>query len=261
MVKGRRWFCWYGVVNGLRVYSTFSLSFSLPRLSVQTSKEIDVLLQVHLELQSERDQLLNVSKRVDAIPDDIYSTHFWLVLAQFAVVVLVLLVCCVWLCHIKCVLERKLNTIQRTLSSLQNPPILKNSSLDRTRDVKLVKSGMKNGDDSDLGTKLCERTKSTSPTHSRSFSLTSVSDLSKKTENIGDLSRPEINSLSSQKSRGYREELLRPRSATGLASGGALSSYSLSSLDDRKQTEVSSKDISQLSSVDEERLLGSLEST
>lgn len=203
----------------------------LTLITVQTNKEISILQEVHSELQHEREHVKNLSQRLDATSHDIIVYLLGIMVAQSVIVLIVLLTSC-------CVLDRKLNSIKALLSSSssQNTPIPVPTGNEKPKNVSVW-----NGNDSNLLTELTsERSKISSSSgvqvHGRSLSLTSVTDLSRQSENIAELSRPDFHSLASQRRQIWKEngELPQARSATGTRGNSPLGSFSLSSIDDRR---------------------------
>lgn len=205
----------------------------LTLITLQTNKEISILQEVHSELQHEREHVKNLSQRLDATSHDIIVYLLGIMVAQSVIVLIVLLTSC-------CVLDRKLNFIKALLSSSssQNTPIPVPTG---TRNEKPKNVSMWHGNDSNLLTELTsERNRISSSSgvqvHGRSLSLTSVTDLSRQSENIAELSRPDFHSLASQRRQIWKENgaLPQARSATGTRGNNPLGSFSLSSIDDRR---------------------------
>ena len=175
------------------------------------------------------------------------SKQLRLLVIQSIVVMAVFLVTCLWLCRMSRNLEQKLNTIQTTLTS-QNP--LVPSQLTSTGvAIESTTSNQQKAPSAEQDLEQScqsERTKSSncshSSTHARSLSFTSVSDLRRQAENIGDLSRADLKCLTTNRSRSWQENGVgsgqscceRERDPT--LSGGPLASHSLTSLDDRRST-------------------------
>lgn len=223
------------------MFGTGSSKYSYLFLS-QTSLKIGVLKEIHSELRTETQELHNLSQRVDVIPDNIISNQQWLLLAQLIVMTTILLISCVQFHHTNLILERKLNAIQATLSS-QNKPIIsqqsstapnsspKHSAIATDHEEGTIESSQK--------TNVKEH-----PPHARSLSFTSVTDLHRQAENIGDLSRTDLKYLVTNGSRNgfqsnsFNRELSCSRSQMSMA-GSPLASCSLTSLSDRRCSEVS----------------------
>ena len=163
------------------------------------------------------------------------SNHLWLLAVQSTVIMAVFFITCLWLCRTNHSLEQKLNTIQTTLSQTQNH--LLSSRL--TSSVVAAESMMNNHQKAEIDSEQSykqqsadhERTRSSnfsqSSSHARSLSFTSMRDLHRQAEDIGDLSRVDLKYLTTNQSKRWQESL---------SQGGPLASHSLSSLDDRRST-------------------------
>lgn len=174
------------------------------------------------------------------LPDDMVSNHLWLVAVQSTVIMAVFFVTCLWLCRVNHSLEQKLNAIQSTLSQTQNHPRPSQLTSSGGSGSVAVESMVNNHQKSEINLKQSyhhqptdhERTKSSnfspSSSHARSLSFTSMRDLHRKAEDIGDLSRADLKCLTANQSKRWQETLPH--------GGGPLSSHSLSSLDDRRST-------------------------
>ena len=179
------------------------------------------------ELESGGQEVRALSERVAILSDSlsVYSNHLWLLLAQFAVIMSIFMIFFVWQCRANCVVEQKLSAIQAAVSSSRSIPIsTKSKSFTKgTINVKVMEPCAENLNGSYL---VESRQKSdlsghhsANSLHTRSLSFPSATDLYHRAENIGDLSRPEINTyLATQRSDG----------------GGPLWSQSLSSLDSKR---------------------------
>jgi hypothetical protein len=229
---------------------------------MQASSEVGILRELHSELESEAKELRSLANRVNVLPDDIISSHLWLLVAQSIVVMAVFFVSCLWLCHMNHNLEQKLNVIQTTLSqTMPNHVIIPSQSTSSSGVAAASESITNNQQKAEIDLEQSyrhhhERVKSTSncspsSTHARSLSFTSVGDLHRQAENIGDLSRAHLKCLTTNRSKSWHESRVRGgglgcyerEMATVVSSGGygPLASHSLSSLDDRRSTaEVSS---------------------
>ena len=173
------------------------------------------------------------------LPDDMMSNHLWLLAVQSTVIMAVFFITCLWLCHANHSLEQKLNAIQTTLSQTQNHPRPSQLTSSSSGGV-AMESMVNNHQKSEIDLKQSynhqptdhERTKSSnfsqSSSHARSLSFTSMRDLRRKAEDIGDLSRADLKCLTANQSKRWQETLPQ--------GGGPLSSHSLSSLDDRRST-------------------------
>ena len=182
---------------------------------------------------------------MDVIPNDVISKQLWLLVVQSVVVMAVFLISCMWLCRVNRNLERKLNTIQTALSSQNRPVPSQLTSIG----VATENSKRKMPSTKQDSEQLCpsERTKlnycSQSTTHARSQSFTSVTDLRKQAENIGDLSRADLKSLTTNRSKSWQENGISSgqncfeRKTVTALSGGPLTSHSLTSLDSRRSTD------------------------
>ena len=173
------------------------------------------------------------------------SNHLWLVAVQSTVIMAVFFITCLWLCRANHSLEQKLNAIQTTLSQTKIHPTPSQLISSISGSV-AVESMMNNHQKPEIDLKQSyhhqptdhERTKSSnfspSSSHARSLSFTSMKDLHRQAEDIGDLSRADLKCLTANQSKRWQEMLPQ--------GGGPLSSHSLSSLDDRRSTaaEVSS---------------------
>ena len=188
-------------------------------------------------MESEAKELHSLTEKVNDLPDDMMSNHLWLVAVQSTVIMAVFFITCLWLCRVNHSLEQKLNAIQSTLSQTQNN--LTPSQLTSSGGSVAMESMVNNHQKSEIDLKQLynqptdhERTKSRnfspSSSHARSLSFTSVRDLRRKAEDIGDLSRADLKCLTANQSKRWQETLPH--------SGGPLSSHSLSSLDDRRST-------------------------
>lgn len=144
-------------------------------------------------------------------------------------------------------IEQKLNTIQTILTSQNHlvPSQLTSTggaTESTTNNQQKAPSAEQNSEQS------CqpERTKlsncSQSSIHTRSLSFTSVSDLRRQAENIGDLSRADLKCLTTNRSKSWQENGVSSgqscceRERAAALPGGPLASHSLSSLDDRRST-------------------------
>ena len=219
---------------------------------IQTSREVGILRELHSEIQSEAEEIHNLTNRVDIQPDDVLSKHLCLLAVQSVVITAVFLVTCLYLCRVNRNLEQKLNTIQTTLSSQNHPPVIP-SQLLTSVDV-ATENAMNNRQimekDLEQSCQSTERTKlsngsQVASTHARSLSFTSVSDIRRQAENIGDLSGVDLKHLTTATTqrRSWRENgrssghSCWERETTATLSGaGHLSSRSLSSLDDRRSS-------------------------
>ena len=181
------------------------------------------------KLESGGQEVRALSERVAVLSDTlrIYSNHLWMLLAHFAIVMSIFIIFFVWQCRANCILERKLNTIQETLSSSRSVPIStksKSFTIERT-DVEVMEPFAENLNGSYLVESCRKRDldghHSTNSLHARSSSFPSATDLCRRVENIDSLSRPDINTyLATQRND----------------DSGPLWSQSLSSLDSKRNS-------------------------
>lgn len=188
-------------------------------------KEIELLQDVRSELESGGQEIRVLSERVAILSDGMYSNYQWILLAHFPIAISIFIFFILWQCRAHCILEQKLNTIQAALSTSHGVPISakSKSSTKGTIDVGEIESCteilnhsylVESSHKSDLN-----RHNNAHILHARSLSFPSTTDLHRRAENIGGLSRPEINTyLATQRRDG----------------GGPLSSQSLSSLDNKR---------------------------
>ena len=209
----------------------------------QTSREVGVLRELHSELKSEAEELHNLTKKVDTVPNDVITKHLWLLVVQSGVVMAVFLISSLWLCRANRSLERKLNDIQTTLSSQSRPLPSKLTSIGLATDSAVRNQQQKQrSTEQNSNKELTRRTKSASSqssTHARSLSFTSVADLHRQAENIGDLSRADLKARTTTRSTSWQEsrygsELTSSKRETAGVSDGPLASHSLTSLDERR---------------------------
>ena len=151
--------------------------------------------------------------------------------------VMVVLATCVWLHHRLHLLEQKLITAQRTLSSSDYNATQSKPSINGEISARGGSTSNRDEESGCLNIGADYRTKLSS--HTRSLSVPSVADIQRQTETIGRLSRPDFTSLTSAEGghcvNGHRPGGKRGGATVASASGcGQLSSHSLSSLDDRR---------------------------
>ena len=146
--------------------------------------------------------------------------------------VIVVLVTCAWLHHRLHLLEQKLITAQRTLSSSDYNAPKSKPSINGEISVGGGRTSNLDEESGCLNIGADYRTKLSS--HTRSLSVPSVADIQRQTETIGRLSRPDFTSLTTAEG-GHCVNGHRPGGGKRGETGGCgqLSSHSLSSLDDR----------------------------
>lgn len=229
------------------LYSVYTYAHTL-----QANREVGILQELNSELELEAKELHNLADRMDVLPDDVISKHLWpLLVVQSVVAMAVFLVTCLWLCRANRKLERKLNAIQTTLSQPQNHLLPTHAQWTHSMSVaseSTMDSQQKTDNNIVESCQLVERTKlsnssQSSANHACSLSFTSVSDLRRQAENIGDLSRADLKHRTTNRSKSWQEsgasgsgQNCCVKETPTVLSGGPLSSHSLSSLDDRRST-------------------------
>ena len=185
----------------------------------------------------------SMSNQVNATPNQIHLSHLLLLPAELVVMTIAFLVTCAWISNTNRLLERELTTLQRTLSAHESDLCESKSPINGALPTRERSSRSLGEEDGECLRSTRGNCRTKVSTHTRSLSFPSVTDIQRQSETIGGLSRLDFTSLTSAEDNNRCVNGQRPgvgRGGATVASGcGQLSSHSLSSLDDRRNFEVS----------------------